>query len=283
LGQLPHLLDLIIGTGDNIFATAAQPYTTPISISNSKFPQLRHLQIFGTTTLIDCILNELKGLTNLSALKIDHKTDTWGIIDNWERFFEVISTFSSVEDIEISNRPGEAISASSLAPLFRLDNLKSLVINDNIVLSGSDNDFRLVARGLPKLKEFVVRGPRYSDERTLACLYHLSQECSDIREFKISLWSNISDNLNTIKELPHPIVRNHRHPLEKIHIDSNFGQLQPIQLVQVARFLDLIFPNLITLETDDSNKTEAANWAGIHELRLALQDARINPSSINDI
>ena len=89
---------------------------------------------------------------------------------------------------------------------------------------------------------------------------------------------DISDNLNAIKDLPHPIVRNHHHPLEKLYIDSDFGQLlQPVQLVQVARFLDLIFPNLSILETNNSKTTEVANWTGIHELRLALRDARINP------
>ena len=39
-----------------------------------------------------------------------------------------------------------------------------------------------------KLKKFVVSGP-------LACLYYLSRECPDLREIKIGVWSNISDNL----------------------------------------------------------------------------------------
>ena len=169
-----------------------------------------------------------------------------------------------------------------MAPLFRLDNLKSFVINDSIILSGSDDDFRLLAGGFPKLKKFVIPRLLSSDRRTLACLYYLSRDCPDLRGVAITLLSNISDNLNAIKELPHPIIRNH-HPLEKIYIDSDFGQLQPIQLVQVARFLDLLFPNLSTLETDKSKSTEAANWAGIHELRSALREARTNSSSVGNI
>ena len=237
LGELPHLLDLIIDTDD--FAPSIQPHTTPISISNSKFTQLRHLQILGTTGSIRCILNVLKGLTNLSALKIDRESDTvtpWGfqvqvqdISEIWKPFFEVISTFSAIEDIEIFDRSRESISASSLAPLFRLDNLKSFVIND-IILSGSDDDFHLLAGGFPKLKKFVIPRPLLSDRRTLVCLYFLSRDCPDLRGVTITLLSNISENLNAIKELPHPIVRNH-HPLEKLYIDSDFGQLQPIQLV----------------------------------------------------
>ena len=282
LGQLPHLLDLIIDTGD--VDTPIQPHTDPISFNNSKFTQLRHLQILGATTSISCILNELKGTTTLSALKIDRVSEAclaWNTNGAWRSFFEVISTFSAVEDIEIFNRPrGQyIIFASSLAPLFRLDNLKSIVINFNIELSGSDDDFRVLAGGFSKLKKFVVTGPPIPDKRTLACLYHLSRKCVDLREIKIPLSCNIFDNLNAIKRLPHPIVRNNQHPLEKLYIDSGFGQLQPIQLIQVARFLDLIFPNLSTLETDNSKSTEAANWEGIHELRLALRDARTNPSS----
>ena len=69
LGQLPHLLDLIIDIGD--IATSIQPHTEAIFISDSNFRQLRLLQIVGTTTSINCILNELEGLTKLSTLKID--------------------------------------------------------------------------------------------------------------------------------------------------------------------------------------------------------------------
>ena len=278
-------------TDDSDLAPSIQPHSTPISISNLKLRQLRHLQILGTTAPIHCILDELKGLANLSTLKIDRESDTalWGIqiedqdiSETWKSFFEVISTFSAVEDIEIYNLSRESISASSLASLFRLDNLKSFVINDSIILSGSDDDFRLLAGGFPKLKKFVFPRPLLSDRRTLVCLYFLSRDCPDLRGVAITLLSNISENLNAIKELPHPIIRNH-HPLEKIYIDSDFGQLQPIQLVQVARFLDLIFPNLSTLETNKSKSTEAANWAGIHELHSALREARMNPSSVGNI
>ena len=185
----------------------------------------------------------------MSTLKIDHKSNLWGaegnISETWKKNFEVNSTFSAVEDIEIFNRLQATISASSLAPLFILDNLKSFVINDSIVLSGSDDDFRLLAGGFHNLKRFVISRP----------LYYLSRECPDLREITITLSSNISDNLNAIKMLPHPIVRNHLHLLEKFYIDSDFGQLQLIQLVQVARFLDPIFPDLSTLETDKSKLT----------------------------
>ena len=291
LGQLPHLLDLIIDTGD-FFVTSIQRSTNPFSsLSTSNFRELKHLQILGTTTSMCYILNEMKGLKNLNALKID---EVWNDRSgnsteiSWKSSFEAISKFSAVEDIEIThdhNRPQDRyiLSASSLDPLLKLDNLKSFV-NYNIAFSGSDEDLLRLASGFPQLKKFVVPGPPplLNGElgRTLACLYYLSQKCPDLREIKIAVSCSISDNLDAIKKLPHPIIRNDRHPLEKLYIDSDFGhQLQPIQLVQVARFLDLIFPNLSTLETDNSKMIEAANWSGIHELRLALKNARINPSS----
>ena len=291
LGQLPHLLDLfIVDTTAFAASDSIQPHATPDPISNSKFRQLRRLKIVGTDPSINWILNDLRGLTNLSAIKIDR---VWEFLadyeSSWKSFFEIISTFSAVEDIQICKRPrGEYISEyklspASLAPLFKLENLKSFEIDSSIVLPGSDDDFRLLlAGGFHKLKKFVIPGfscpeGRSLGGRTLASLYHLSRECSELREIKIALSFDISKNLDAIKKLPHPIVRNHQHPLEKLYIDSDFGQLQPIQLVQVARFLDLIFPNLSTLETDNSKKTEAANWAGINELRLALWEARINP------
>ena len=294
LGQLRHLHDLIIDTGTiRGAATSTQPYMNPTFISDSKFTQLIRLQILGTATSISCILSGMGGLANLTTLKIDEVWDGWSsssIDSSWRSSFEIISTFSAIEDIEITHAPNRprgqyVLLVSSLVPLFgvfRLNNVKSFVINfDNAVCAGSDEDFRQLAVALPKLKKFVVPTPisYLGTNVTLGCLYHFSRECPDLRDIRINLSLNISDNLNAIKKLPHPIVRNYRHPLEKLYVESDFGQLQPTHLVQVARFLDLIFPNLSTLETDNTKTTEVANWAGIHELRLALRDARIiNPS-----
>ena len=309
LGQLPHLLDLIIYTGDIVTSGSIQPdaalLANPIStISNSKFGQLRRLQFVGTTTSINCMLNELEGSTNLTALRIDEVRNGRVQVgtdpdSSWRSSFEfkVISTFSAVEDIEIAHhdasdftgnhrhRIEHVISASSLAPLYRLDKMKSFVFID-MVISGSDDDFRVLAASFPKLKKLVFPGQPLAFPiggvfggvgRTLACLYYLSQECPDLREVKIVLSFDISDNLNAIKNLPRPIVQNHHHPLKKLYIDSDFGQLELVQLDRVARFLDLIFPNLSILETNNKKRTEAANWTEINELRLVLQDARSNP------
>ena len=297
LGEMGHLLDLVIDTGTSMdFHTSSiQSHTVPPCTGYPNFRKLRKLQILGTASLINRILNEMKGLPKLTILKIEEMWDGWksrATESSWKCSFEAISTFSAVEDIEITHaldRPkGQyVLSASCLSPLFRLDNMMSLVINlKNAVFSGSDDDIRLLAGAFPKLKKLVLPGPppHSSTGRTLACLYHLSRECPDLRELKIYLSFNISDNLNAIKKVARPIIRNYRHPLEKLCIKSEFGQPLPVQLIQVARFLDFIFPNLSNLGTDKSNMTEVANWAEIHECCLALQDARMYASaSASDI
>ena len=286
LGQLRHLLDLIIDTG-GYGDVVTSVHTNPIS-SNPKFRQLRQLHFIGNATSISRILDEMKGIANLTTLKIDESGAGNSTGSSWRSSFEAISTFSALEDIEITHTLNRSfgqyiLSVHFLAPLFRLDNMKSFVINsNNAVSSGSDYDFSRFADAFPKLKKFAVPGITFFDlKRTLACLYHFSRKCPELREIRIGLSPNsISDNLNAIKGLPHPIVRNLRHPLEKLYIDCDFGQeLQLTQSLRVARFLDLIFPNLCTLETDNRKLTEASNWAGIHELRLALWDARTNSSS----
>ena len=311
LGQLRGLLELTIGTGTSKETPASmQPHAKYPSPSYSNFGKLRKLHIRGNTISISRILNEMRNLSNLITLMIegmcddkaddtddteddtdepvDDTDDTVDDTDNtWTRSFEVISTYSAVEHIEINlhRRGGYSkypLFVSWLSPLFKLDNLKNLIINGAASpLSGSDDDFRLLARAFLKLKKFIVPPITTNNliGRTLACLYHFSRECADLREIKICVSFDIFENLNAIKMLPHPLVRNHRHPLEKLYINSDFGRLvQPSHLVRIARFLDLIFPNLSTLETDDSNTTEAETWAGIHEFRLALQDARIDAS-----
>ena len=288
LGQLRDLLELTIGTGTSKETPASmRPHAKYPSASYSNFGKLRKLHIRGNTISISRILNEMRNSSSLITLMIEGMwDDTVDDTDNsWTRSFEVISTYSAVEHIEINlyRRGGYnyPLCVSWLSPLFKLDNLKNLIINGaSSALSGSDDDFRLLARAFLKLKKFIVP-PTTNDliGRTLACLYHFSRECADLREIKICISFDIFENLNAIKMLPHPLVRNHRHPLEKLYINSDFGRLQPSHLVRIARFLDLIFPNLSTLETDDdSNTTEAETWAGIHEFRLALQDARIDAS-----
>ena len=229
LGQLSHLLDLTIDTHYINVASTERPINPISSISNSaNFRQLKRLQILGNTTLISCILNEMRGLRNLNALKIvEEECELSDTEISWGSSFEAISTFSAVEDIEITHdlkithdpddEPEDywhyTLSASSLDPLLKLENLKSF-INDNISFSGTDEDFLRLASGFPKLKKFVVPGPSPSfthgelGRRTLACLYYLSQECPDLREIKIAVSCSISDNIDAIKKLPHPIIRN---------------------------------------------------------------------------
>ena len=221
----------------------------------------------------------------IAALGIDEVYDDWRdstTESSWRHCFEVISTFSVVEDIEI--RRECILSTSCLFPLFILENVISFVINlKHGSLLGSDDDFRLLARAFPKLKKLVVsEGPSSSSGRTLACLYHFSQECPDLREIRICLSSNASNNLDAIKKIPHAKVRNNRHPLEKIIVHSRFGQLEPTQLIQIAQFLDLIFPSLSWISyiieianwaADISYMTEIANWTAIYQFRLALRDA----------
>ena len=281
LGELGHLLDLIIDTG----TSSIQPHMMSPPTSHSKFTKLRKLEILGTVSLINSILSEMEGLSSLTTLEIDELWDGWTnstTENSWRCCFEVISTFSVVENIEITPRNQSVLSASCLFPLFKLDNVISFVINlKDAALSGSNDNFRLLAGAFPKLKKLVVSEPPSSllcesTGRTLACLYHFSQECPDLQEIKICLSSDASDNLDAIKKLPHPIVQNHQHPLEKLDVHFKFGQLEPTQSIQIAQFLDLIFPNLLTSATHSSDMDKVVNWAGIQEFCLALQDARIN-------
>ena len=101
LSTLTPISNLIIDTDDSDLASSIQPHSssTPISISNSKFRQLRHLQILGTTAPIHCILDELKGLANLISLKIDRESDTvtpWGFQVQVQDISEIWKSFSKL-------------------------------------------------------------------------------------------------------------------------------------------------------------------------------------------
>ena len=288
LGKLDNLLDLTLDTTSPIEGFEG-PTTRP---TNSTFIKLKKLHILGTPNSISRVLEDMHVLTNLTTLLIHEKKVEFGrntecTESSWKRCFAIISTFSAIENIQVTQferSPRTShyrLSTSCFFPLYKLNNVTSFVI-ENGSLSGSDEDFRFLACAFPKMKKFVEPCAEYREGRTLACLPHFSQANRHLRELKISLATlDISENLKAINVIGRPIIQDHQHPLEELHIASNFGSLTLSDMIQVAQFLDLIFPNLSTLKAYDGS--EDSTWTKIQQIRKALQDARIKASSATKI
>ena len=275
LGNLNNLVDLTLDVGASIPGPAIDVQRpTPIS---SYFGMLKRLHIIGIPSSITRVLDDIK-LASLTVLVIDETSDNSGSHTKsfWMRCFNQISMCQAIEDIEINQLRhrnwGHDNYSLSTSWFFSLSNsLKSLVIT-GAALSGSDEDFHRLACGFPKLKKLIVPSESYSQGRTLASLFYFSQYCPDLCEIKICLGFDILKNLDAVKRL-RPV--NPQHQLQKLYINSKFGQIQPTHTFQVAQFLDLLFPNLSILETYDSNTTETSNWTGIQEIRVAVKANRI--------
>ena len=290
LGKLDNLLDLTLDTTSPIEGFGG-PGTRP---TNSTFIQLRKLHILGTPDSISRVLENIHVLLNLTMLTIHEKTDEFGrnteSSQAWNRCFAIVSTFPAIENIQVTQlehppwKNHYRLSTSCFYPLYKLNNVTSFVI-ENGSLSGSDEDFRFLACAFPKVKKFVEPCAGYREGRTLACLYHFSQANRHLRELKISLATlGISENLKAINVIGHPIIQDHQHPLESLHIASNFGSLTLSDMIQVAQFLDLIFPNLSTLKAyAGSVAYEVSTWTKVQQIRKALQNARIKASSATRI
>ena len=292
--ELDNLLNMTLDTSAPIHAGTQQPLTIqqdPTPRPDS-FIKLKRLQLLGSPHSITRVLGGMNILMNLTTLIIYETTDDSdpNTESSWQSCFSIISTFLALEDIEIIQSHSAdrwyhyALSTSCLSSLYKLPNVTSFVIN-NSTLSGSDDDFLFLACAFPKLKKFVEPCVSYySEGRTLASLLHFSQINRDLREIKISLSSNISENLKAINVPGRPILQDHQHPLEKLYIASSFRSLNLADMIRVAQFLDLIFPNLSTLEAYDSSSThEALNWTQIQQIRVALRAARINASTASKI
>ena len=288
LGNLDNLLDLTLDTTGSSSPTEF-PTTRPPT--NSTFIQLRKLHILGTPSSISRVLDDMRALMNLTTLLIHEKTDDLDLgrhtESSWKRCFGIISTFPAIENIQVtqleySPRRNHCLSTSCFYPLYQLNNVTSFMIQ-NATLSGSDEDFRFLACAFPKMKKFVEPCAEYTEGKTLACLFHFSQANRHLRELKISLAAlDISDNFKAINAIGRPIVQD-QHPLESLHITSNFGSLNVPDMIHVAQFLDLIFPNLSILKAYGSNTREASTWTQIQQIRVALQAARIKASSATRI
>ena len=302
LGKLDNLLDLTLETNRSYNGAPVEQSDLTLSTTNSTFIQLRRLHILGDLRSISRVLDHMHNLMNLTTLLI-HDTNegdenpwngsswdetdnpwngsSWDKIDNpWNRCFANISTFTAIKDIQINQSEDEpmsrhyALSTSSFYPLYKLNNITSFVIKKALLL-GSDDDFRFLACAFPKLEKFVEPRAVYTEGRTLACLFHFSQANRHLRKLKISVAFDISHNLKAINLIGRPtIIQDHQHPLESLHIASDFGTLSESDMVQVAEFLDLIFPNLTTLKAYGS-LYEISSWRQIQEIRVALQAARI--------
>ena len=285
---MDNLLDLTLDTTSPIEGFEG-PTTRP---TNSTFIKLKKLHILGTPNSISRVLEDMHVLTNLTTLlihekKVEFGRNTESTESSWKRCFAIISTFSAIENIQVTQferSPRTShyrLSTSCFYPLYKLNNVTSFVI-ENGSLSGSDEDFRFLACAFPKMKKFVEPCAEYREGRTLACLPHFSQANRHLRELKISLATlDISENLKAINVIGRPIIQDHQHPLEELHIASNFGSLTLLDIIQVAQFLDLIFPNLSTLKAYDGS--EDSTWTKIQQIRKALQDARIKASSATKI
>ena len=293
LGTLDSLFDMTLEI-PSITPTTKHNLTFPTASTNyPSFVKLRKLHIIGTPRSMSRVLDDMNTLTNLTTLIIDETTNNWhpevDTESSWKNCFTTISTFSAIEDIEINQLVTQypvggycAISTSYFRPLYKLNNVTSFTIN-NSILSGSNDAFRLLACSFPKLKKFVAPCSDGLEERTLVCLLYFSQVNLDLREMKISISSDISTNLKAINVPGHPIIQNYQHPLEKLHISSQFTSLDLSEMIQIAQFLDLIFPNLSILAAYNSDPTEVLNWTKIQQVRVALQATRINASSASKI
>lgn len=283
LGNMANLMDLTLDVGASAPVPGTDGRLPPFSPENNGQPgKLRKLHIIGTPSSITRVFDGLN-LASLTALVIDETNNTEGRTESfWRRCFEQISVCQAIEDIKIKqptqNRsPHEhySLSTSWFVSTLNLKNLKRLVITGS-ALSGSDRDFRQLAGAFPKLKKFLVPPGYYSEGRSLACLFYFAQECPELREINICIAYDIHKNLDAINKLPMPITENYQHPLAILRIHSQLGQVQLTHSVQIAEFLDLVFPNLYILETYNSSAVEATIWTGIQTIRVALQTARFN-------
>ena len=286
LGNLVNLLELIIDVGAEapVSAINTRLLTSSSSGSDRHPGSLRRLRIIGMSSSITRVMDDLN-LTSLTELVIDEmpsntRDDTQGF---WRRCFDQISVCHVMEHIEINQvqqqwSQDHPLSTSWFLSLASLKAIKSLVVN-GCALSGSDEDFRLLVGIFPKLMKFVAPGsPRHQSQgRTLACLFYFAQECPDLREINMCFAFDIHKNLDAVRDLPRTtIIRHRQHPLEKLYIGSQLGQIQAPHMIEVAEFLDRSFPNLAILESHSPNTTETTNWTGIQQFRVSLQNTRIS-------
>lgn len=192
------MLDLTLDVGALIQTPGIETRLPIFSPSSDGAGKLRRLHIIGIPRSITRVLDDIN-LTSLTTLVLDEMPDSFK-----SPMFDQVSVCQAIEDNKINQKPRgdpDILSLSWFSLLLTLNNVKSLVINES-ALSGSDEDFRLLACAFPKLKKLAVPCAHSSPGSTLACLFYLSRYCPNLSEIKIGLWSRIDSDLEIIKKLP---------------------------------------------------------------------------------
>ncbi|KAH9830735.1 uncharacterized protein C8Q71DRAFT_862190 [Rhodofomes roseus] len=242
LSSLPHLSKLSVGSFNMV---------QDVVPGFQNFDALRELSVSGGSTSIGHVLTAFASLNAaIRSLKIDIEPScSLRTVGKAVGLMNIVkSRFSSVlEDFTLDGVPlGWSGSAAPplepIQPLLDVRNLRTIYFVCHSYPSKlSDGDLCMMATAWPELVSLTLL---WQHDRTmgvvtpsLACLSHISRSCPHLKTLKIShMTLTFTGGVDT-----YPVLS---HRLSHLYIEKSASDPQDICVLDVALFLDRLFPNL---------------------------------------
>ena len=284
LGTLPSLENLTL----NSFDPSSHPVHVPVN-SNSQsggpkyFEALKSVSITGSSFLIQNLLGFIDSpclksinvcpVTNHIRFDHDHEPE--------DRFTPSVMIVASKWSKSLKNLVIQACASGAgryyaiskcLMLLTDLHEMETFCLN-GWRMENMDDDVRRLVMSWPKLK--TLRLPLNQAFISLSTLKIIAENCPELRYLRIPLDTSTIPPFDTSsKSLS---LRNNLEVLTGVAlVTSHSSQSKQECRIQVARYLDSIFPYLKSIEVtvEYNNATNNVAWSGICDLIKLCQDIR---------
>ncbi|KAJ7476430.1 hypothetical protein FB451DRAFT_1557344 [Mycena latifolia] len=234
-----------------------------------EFPMLKELDIVATFGLIDHFVSQLQtpSMHEMSLSFTDGPQFHWGIshqLDEWTRLFNNICCRwnSSLERIRLELADFQVDIQSVFQEFCSIPNLREFTVLDDPSLGILDQDLIDLPISWPNIE--ILRIQSRGSRSPLQVLAGLADNCPSLVHLEITL----DIDADTPTETPRPKM----HGLQSITISNTGGRLSTRKSLEVAKFLDTLFPHLASVGG-------GGDWDDVHDLVKFRQDARADERS----
>jgi len=265
--------------------TSSSPDTTEIVASGNSFCSLKALMIRGSHSLVEELVSMISSRTlqtmsitfsaHDSALPLPHSAEKVATIISslaqvrWRNTLSTLSVmrFTCDSAFCLSNHSG-SLSSASFKHMLCMPKLEHLDLS-GIHLLSVESDLDRLSKGITKLKTLFLPDDATAPGISLARLRVLAEACPDLVSLRCKL-KHLS-NIPAPRDLP---LIPFSHTLETLLIGNAEAHPDPQRVLDIARYLDFLFPHLKTIETI-SGQNEA-QWMSIFSVVKVCQAVRLD-------
>ena len=275
----------------SVWSRASSPFIPCSDITDADtvasgylFRTLKALVIRGSQTLVEELVSMISSKTLLTmSITFSIHDSPSPLSNSAEEVAAIVSSIAQVRwrntlstlSLRLFECDDDAFSRSSRSsglPSASFKNLLCMPKLEHLDLSGTplsslESGFNHLSKGTTKLKTLFLPNVAAAPGISLARLQVLAEACPDLVSLRCKL-KHLS-NIPAIQDLsPIPFS----HTLETLSIGNEEAHADPQRLLDIARYLDFLFPHLKTIET--ISRQNVTQWMSILSMLKVCQAVR---------